>query len=348
MKGKVVAAVLGAAAVAVAGAAGLGLGGRGTPVPAAGRTGPAATAAVTRQTLVESVSLPGDLTYGAATPLASTASGTVTWLPDPGTVVRRGDALLRADELPVVLLYGPLPMYRPLTEKLTGTDVAQFERNLAALGYGGFTVDDSFSAATTAAVKRWQKDLGRPETGTVDKDQVVYAPRAVRIAQRLVRVGAAATGDVVSYTGNTRSVTVSVDAGETAWATKGKAVTVTLPNGKTVGGKVAGVSDEAATPEGGDTAPKAKVTVTFASQKALGTLERGSVSVKYTARERKNVLTVPVPALLALAEGGYGLEVVAGGASRIVPVQAGLFIGGRVEVSGAGLTEGLTVGVPGE
>lgn len=345
MKGKVLAATLGAAAVAVAGGATLGVGGSGAEEPAGRRTGPAATVTVTRQTLVESVSLAGELSYGAAVPLASTAAGTVTWLPEPAATVRRGRALLRADELPVVLLYGPLPMYRPLAENAEGTDVEQLERNLSALGYGGFTVDDEFTAATTAAVKRWQKDLGLAETGTVDRDRVVYAPGAVRVAERLVRVGASATGDVLSYTGGTRVVTVPAGASEVAWAAAGVPVTVTLPDGKTVAGKVAGVADEAQ-PAEGEGVPIVDVTVTIADQKALGSLEKGPVTVRYVARERKDVLTVPVSALLALAEGGYGLEVVSGGGARVVAVEAGLFAEGRVEVSGNGLDEGVTVGVP--
>jgi hypothetical protein len=58
------------------------------------------------------------------------------------------------------------------------------------------------------------------------------------------------------------------------------------------------------------------------------------------------VLTVPAAAPLALAEGGYGVQVVDGDRTRIVAVQTGLFAGGRVEVTGDGLTEGLTVGMP--
>jgi membrane fusion protein, multidrug efflux system len=70
------------------------------------------------------------------------------------------------------------------------------------------------------------------------------------------------------------------------------------------------------------------------------------VDVAFTASKRENVLTVPVSALLALAEGGYAVQVVDGGTTRIVGVQTGLFAGGRVEVTGDGLSEGQTVGVP--
>lgn len=341
------------AAVAVAGAATLGLRWRGGGEPAAERTAPATTTPVTRQTLVEAVTVPGELNYGPATPLAATAAGTVTWLPEPGATVRRGDVLLRADELPVVLLYGALPMYRPLTETAKGRDVEQFERNLAALGYDGFTVDEEFSAATTAAVKRWQEDLELPETGTVEKERVVYAPGAVRVAERLVRVGASATGDVLSYTGSTRGVRVSAQASAAGWAAKGVPVTVTLPDGKKVAGEVSGVVEPAGAAgsgeEGGgaaDRAPTVDIAVTVKDQKALGKLDRGGVTVRYVAAERKDVLTVPVTALLALAEGGYGLEVVLPTGPRVVAVEVGLFAEGRVEVSGPDLAEGVQVGVP--
>jgi len=99
----------------------------------------------------------------------------------------------------------------------------------------------------------------------------------------------------------------------------------------------------AAEPDG---EPTVEVTVTVADQKALGDLREAPVDVALTAGSRADVLTVPVAALVALAEGGYGVEVVDGGGSRFVAVDAGLFAGGRVEVSGAGLAEGMTVGMP--
>lgn len=341
-------------AAAVTAGLGLGLGGE-TQTPAPRRTGPAATVQVDRETLIEDASVAGMLDYGSPVPLASAATGTVTWLPAVGSVVRRGSPALRADEKPVLLMYGELPMYRALTVDAQGADVRQLERNLSALGYGGFTVDDTFSAATAAAVKRWQLDLGLAGTGTVERERVIFVAGPIRVASRLVRLGATATGDVLSYTGNTRVVTVAANATAVSWATKGTKVTVTLPGGKSTTGTVTAVAAEVqAPPEGGDDSPEApgtdgatiNVTIAVPDRKALGKLTSAPVDVSYVTEKREDVLTVPVPALLALAEGGYGLEVIEPTGSRIVGVQAGLFAGGRVEVSGDGLDAGMTVGVP--
>jgi peptidoglycan hydrolase-like protein with peptidoglycan-binding domain len=359
-------------AAALVAAATLGLGGTGSDGATPRRTGPAATATITRQTLVESVTLLGEMGFGATEPLASTAPGVVTWLPDVGRVVRRGEPVLRADEQPVVLLYGTVPMYRALAAGAKGADVRQVEQNLVALGYTGFTVDDSFSAATTVAVKRWQRDLGLTGTGAVEAHRVVFARGPVRVAQRIARLGASATGDVIAVTGEVRVVTVAASPGESGWAAAGAEVTVGLPGGQTTPGKVSSVSaggagqhgtaagagqhGPAGAPDGSsgsDTAGSVEITVSIADQRLLDRLERdvrldsAPVRVTYVVSRRDDVLTVPVAALLALAEGGYGLEAVGPDGPRVVAVEVGLFADGRVEVSGAGLSDGLVVGVPG-
>ena len=61
---------------------------------------------------------------------------------------------------------------------------------------------------------------------------------------------------------------------------------------------------------------------------------------------RRHVLAVPVNALVARRGGGYGVELA--GSHRIVPVEAGLFADGYVEVSGGGIREGTRVVVPSE
>jgi hypothetical protein len=58
------------------------------------------------------------------------------------------------------------------------------------------------------------------------------------------------------------------------------------------------------------------------------------------------VLAVPVSALVALAGGGYAVEVVHGSARQLIAVQTGLFSDTLVQVSGAGLVAGTNVEVP--
>ncbi|WP_234439627.1 MULTISPECIES: peptidoglycan-binding protein [Streptomyces] len=230
-------------------------------------------------------------------------------------------------------------------EPLRGMDVLQFESNLAALGYTGFTVDENFTSGTERAVKRWQKALGVPETGRIGLGDVVYASGRIRIGQPGVRLGAAAGDNALTYTGTTRKVVVNASAQEASWAVRGTGVTVILPDGNPVRGEVASVGRQATAPEGGagNTPPTLPVTITVPDQGALGRLESGPVTVEYTGRRRENVLTVPVAALVALAEGGHGLETPDG---RFVAARTGLFADGMVEVSGPALREGMKARIP--
>jgi multidrug efflux pump subunit AcrA (membrane-fusion protein) len=79
---------------------------------------------------------------------------------------------------------------------------------------------------------------------------------------------------------------------------------------------------------------------------APGELSEAPVTVNLENGKKENVLTVPVTALLALGEGGYGVQIVhADGSDAVVPVSTGMFADGRVEVSGPGLKAGARVGV---
>ncbi|WP_205863788.1 peptidoglycan-binding protein [Planosporangium mesophilum] len=371
------AVLIGLAAAAVITAAGIGaagLGGSGSPPAGSGTTRTGGTVRVARTTLINATTVDGTLDHGPEIPLGVKTTGTVTWLPAAGTVVRRGEPLLRIDDRPVVLLYGDLPMYRRLAESappaadsaptpaataepLRGRDVKQFETNLKDLGYGGFTVDETYSKQTTQAVKRWQKDLGVPQTGAMEVSDVVYTSGPVRIGRTLVRVGAPATGDLVGYTTTDRMVTVNAPVGEASWASTGTAVEVVLPDGRSVPGTVAGVGADASAPPstGGQTAgadgsanqnPTVPVLIEIPDQNVLGNLNSSPVKIRYVVDKRENVLAVPVTALVALAEGGYGLEVADGGSSRFVAVQTGLFADGQVEVSGTDVHDGMTVRIP--
>jgi peptidoglycan hydrolase-like protein with peptidoglycan-binding domain len=325
------------AVLAVVAVAAVGLRGR-EPAATGAADRASSTATVLRRDLATYVSADGEVSYGASTPVTCKA-GTITWLPAAGTVVARGQQIARVDDEPIVLLYGALPAYRELKKSTTGNDVLQFERNLAALGYGGFTVDDTYSALTVAAVKRWQHDLGVPETGTVAADAVVVVAHAVRVTRRLVRPGAASPADVLTVGGTTRVVTASFPENEAGWADRGAKVTLLLPDGGTVDGEVSSANLGVT-----DSAPTVRVTVRVADGKRL--TDAGKVVVRHVAQRHRHVLAVPVGALLALAEGGYGVEAVEHGRARVVAVRTGMFADGLVEVTGSGLRAGTVVRVP--
>jgi peptidoglycan hydrolase-like protein with peptidoglycan-binding domain len=346
-RARTVAVVSGVAVVAAAGAvAAVGFGGAEAQTPARGNL-PAATATVTRTTLTQTETVDGTLGYGDATVVKAGQTGTITWLPPTGTTIGRNSPVYKVNDGPVVLFFGSLPLYRNLKAGVEGADVKLVEQNLSALGYGGFTVDDEYTGATADAVREWQEDLGLAETGTVAPGQVVVAAGQVRVVEHKLATGDPANGPVLAHTGTTRIVTVDLDVDKQQWVKAGIAATVELPNGKRVAGTVTGVGTVATTRTANNQETTTiDVTVTLADQNALGALDEAPVDVILQTEQRQNVLVVPVNALVALAEGGYGLQVVEGSTTRYVPVKTGMFAGGRVEVSGDGVTVGLVVGIP--
>ncbi|GAA0491642.1 peptidoglycan-binding protein [Paractinoplanes deccanensis] len=305
------------------------------------------TAEVTKKTLVDSESHDGTLGHGDTSTISARGSGTVTALAALDTTVTRGKPLLRLDDEPVILLYGTLPAYRTLKPGVEGADVLQFEKNLWALGYRGFTVDDEYTSATADAVEQWQEDLGRDETGTVGADQIEYAPGAVRVDSHDVERGAVVQPGtaVLKTTGTTMVATVSLDVDSQRLARKGATVDVTLPDGSETTGKITGV-ETVVEPGQGDQEDTTMIEVTVSFAKVPKGIDEAAVTVGFTSSQRENVLTVPVAALLALAEGGYGVEIAENGGTRLVAVKTGLFADGQVEVSGGGLRPGTKVVVP--
>jgi peptidoglycan hydrolase-like protein with peptidoglycan-binding domain len=336
-----------AAVVLTAGAAATVVIGRSDAPAEAEASAPPITAVVKKETLVDTQTEDGELGYGDTRAHACRLSGTVTALAATGSTVTRGKALYRIDDDPVVLLYGSLPAYRTLSSGDTGKDVKQFETNLWALGYRDFTVDRTYTSATASAVREWQDDLGLTETGTVDPARIVIAPGAVRVDSRTAEPGDAAQPGtaLLDTTGTGRVATVELDISDQRLARKGAAVQVTLPDGTETPGRITKVETVVTPAEGQDEA-STSLSVTIGFAKSPEGLDQASVSVAFTASKRPDVLTVPVAALLALAEGGYGVQIVDGAGTRIVAVETGLFADGRVEVSGGGLAEGMTVGMP--
>ncbi len=295
--------------------------------------------------------LPGGLAYVADRTVSNRLGGseggaTLTGLAAQGTIIRRGERLFSVDGSPVVLLLGPTPAWRTLRAGVVGADVRQLERNLRALGYGAFTVDDTFTSETSAAVRGWQRDIGARVDGVVDLGEVVFLPSAVRIDQHLLTPGdAVSSGAQVLAVGPTAPVvTIDLEPTQLSLVSVGDRVIVRLANGEETPGTVISVGQEGAgageEQPGGET-KTVPATVSLKSPADAAGLAGSSATVSLVTDTSEAVLAVPVTALLAVP-GGYVVEVDRGNRIQAVAVTPGLFDGikGLVEIRATGLEAG--------
>lgn len=322
-------------------------------------------ATVTNRSLSTRTQLNGTLGYAGSYTVLGQARGTVTWLPNAGQVIDNGQVLYRVDGAPVVLLYGSTPAYRALAPGATaaevaGADVAQLNHDLVALGY----VDsadvasawDEFGWATRSGVEKLQNHLGVEQTGTLALGHVVFLPTAARVTTLPATLGGPAAGPVMTATSTARAVSVALDADRQSEIKAGDRVTITLPDGRTTPGTVTSVGKVASVPSNdsgstGRSSPTVPVTIRPTDPRATGSLDQAPVMVAITDQTVRNVLAVPVTALLALAGAGFAVEVAVGdGPHHLVRVTPGLFddAAGLVAVSGPGLAAGQRVVVPGQ
>lgn len=363
-------------------AAGSGNAGSGASASGAGGGSRAATAPVVRTDLTNTVQVSGALGFAGSYTVANQMQGTAyTALPPPGQVVRRGHRLYEVDGSPVILLYGPRPEWRDLFLGVApGPDVAQLDANLIALGCATpatLTVSDTFTAATSFAVQRWQAALGVTVTGVVPAGQVAYAPGPLRVAALDVTLGAAAQPGVAVLAGTSARPVVSaaLPVGQEYLVRRGDQVSVTLPDGtRTVPGVITAISrvaSAASSDGGGQSSPgpaapgglgfgesgsgrsgsggggnTVEVTVRLGHPRAAGGLDQAPVTVNIVSARASGVLAVPISALVALAGGGYAVQVITGGTAHLTGVRTGLFNSSLVQVTGPGLRPGVRVEVP--
>ncbi|WP_433789853.1 efflux RND transporter periplasmic adaptor subunit [Actinoplanes sp. CA-252034] len=351
---------------------------RSTASPDPGPSAAAATAKLERRDLNTSKTIPGTIGYGNPRAVEGHKEATVTWLPAPGASIKRGQQLYRADDRPVTLFYGGMPLYRSIEGKgLVGRDVQIVADNLGKLGYslgyrpraGEWVTPVSppassaspapssppppppsvrvkkdegvLTAAMITAIKKWQRDVGLPETGAIAVGDVEVLSGAVRVESVAVQPGAPANGPLMSVTPTRKVITVAATLTDAASIERGAAVTVILPDSTEIPARVLSVGRTLAAPEGsvGDSTPQLTVTVTVDDPATLAKLDSAEVTVGFTGKAREDVLAAPVEALIALSEGGYAVQTPAG----LVAVTTGMFAQGWVEVTGDGLAEGTDV-----
>jgi hypothetical protein len=200
---------------------------------------------------------------------------------------------------------------------------------------------------------------GSPATRELPLGSVVFERGPVLVTSVTATVGANVTpGPVLSVSSTVAQVTIQLSAAQQSSVKVGDPVTIALPNERSVAGVVSAVGAVATAPsgkgaegggEGGEEGgPTIEVDVTPSDPGAIGHLDEAPVTVAITTASVPSTLTVPVDALLALAGGGYALEVVEGKAHRLEAVSLGLFddAEGLVQVSGREVAAGQRVVVP--
>jgi hypothetical protein len=307
------------------------------------------TATVERRDLVTTEDLEGELGFGEATTVSSAAAGVVTWVPKEGARVQPGQRLYAVDAEPTMLLRGSVPAYRDLDRGTEGPDVEQLETALRSMGYGsGLTVDEEYTSATARAVKEWEGDLDRDDPdGVVELGEVRFGTSAVRVESVTAGIGSQVQvgGAALEVTGTARVVAAQLAADRSGELPVGTTASLDLPGAAEATGTVRAIGTEvhedASNP---DADPTVDVTITLDDASAAAGLDNGAVTATVERSRTDDVLAVPVPALLALAGGGYALEVRGrGGASTLVAVKVGTVAGGWAEVDG--VDEGTTVAV---
>lgn len=337
----------------------------------------AGTATVNRRDLVQTDTESGTIGYANPQAVYDRLSGTITRLPGVGELIKPGRPLYDVNGQPVILMNGTTPAYRELTSgDSDGHDILQLNRNLVKLGFNPdrIVLDDAWQPATTAGVEALQAALGEARSGSLGLGQVVFLPgdQIVSAVQAgLGSTGGGGAGDpsstgalasasgagsgasaapVLQTTSARLVVTVDLDTSRQSEARVGEPVRVQMPDGGTVGGVVTAVSAVAASSSGSSSSAGSSssgqatipVTIRLKGHVSGARLDQAPVSVNFAQAVAKNVLSVPVTALVATPGDKYALQR-ARAPYRLIPVTTGLFAAGYVQVSGPRIHDGLRV-----
>jgi len=202
-----------------------------SPAASSGKRVAGATA-VQRRDLVATDTESGTLTYASPQTVFNRLSGTITWLPTVGRLVKPGQAVYQVDGQPVVLFSGTTPAYRDLTSGISdGSDVLELNQDLVNMGFDPgheITVNNSWQSGTTDAVERWQASIGASQTGTISLGQVVFLPGAQRITSVNTVLGSTGGSGAGSAAGSSSGASSGSGSGSSSGSgsTSGASATV--------------------------------------------------------------------------------------------------------------------------
>jgi peptidoglycan hydrolase-like protein with peptidoglycan-binding domain len=263
--------------------------------------------------------------------------GEVVFLPGPALVVDASQLGETAGQnAPVVtLLTG---------NSLTGSDVEQLEAALSGQGFDPGTVDGVFSTDTQQALIDWQQSVGMETDGVVNVGEIVFLPDSIRIATVNLTVGSSVNpgAAVLGTSSNQSVVAVDLPARDQGLLAEGDRVTVVLPNDVETPATVTHVAPLATVSgDGPEQQATFEILIELDDDSVAVGFDEAPVDVLVITDQRLGALSVPVSSLLALAEGGYAVEVDRGnGQTALVAVDPGMYADGYVEIEAEGLQPG--------
>ena len=273
-----------------------------------------------------------------------------------------------------VLMFGNTPAWRELREGMSpGEDITQLKQNLILLSYGSaksLLANQYFDTNTAEAVKKMQADLGLTVTGQIAFGDLVFLSGSsiVNYSLPLPNLGVGVNPNnalvtltpiestettigsdgIISITSKSlQKVQASIEVSNQDLINIGSKVQIELPDGSVVIGTIREIGKTAVVLEANQAGePYLEVSVSLDEGISLPEWAGAPVTVSVTKEVAQNVLSAPIPSLLALLEGGYALEVLDQGSTRLVPVEVGIYADGWVEVEGIGLAPGTEIIVP--
>ena len=268
-----------------------------------------------------------------------------------------------------IAMYGEQPAWRTFEAGMAeGLDVFQLEQNLVALGYdetGSIAIDHEFDEHTSTAIENMQSVLRLPITGKLEFREVLFIPgnSVVQYSEFHTEIGTSIvpTNPVLSLTTiekviskpgfedvikSLQQVNTSIEVVNKDLVDLDLIVSIELPDENIISGTISDIGDIAVIPQGNQGEPYLEIVVSLEDTESYPEWTGASVTVSVTKKLASNVLAAPVTSLLAILGGGYAIEVIENGSSKLVPVSVGLYADGWVEINGDGINVGTEVVVP--